>query len=350
MEEQKKKWLEQSGSNSNTTLGEIVISVDPDSWKGATQQEIDDAVKEQFGNDYNSNTKFTDIFDTVYENEINAWKQAEGYNELKAQIEQDNKKYAELADEITDITESSKVKPDNNGKSNAELFVEDQRLKQEKANAYYEEAVARFKEKKGFADQSLAEETTNVSDAFKTAYEQLKTDRLYSLISEDEYYTKLEQLLAKHNAYGVAAYNSYYKEIFDRQEDEQNKRINSTKEGMQKELSVVKTSLNDVISTYKKQYNDLLNEQKSYKDGLKSQLDLFSKKEDDESITYTMESLQDYKAAVENYTSSLKKLKDRGVSDDIISQIQSQGMEDGSHYASMLLKKSDKDLAELNET
>lgn len=328
-EEQKANFFDERIADPNTTYRELLIEYDP-TLKGESDEVLKQSLEEAFFEAYSAGADLDstvgEMANAVYEEQLAAIEDNLGINELEAQIEQYKNEYAELADEITNISESSKIKPDNNGKSNAELFVEDQRLKQEKANAYYEEAVARFKEKKGIADQSLAEETTDVSDAFKTAYEQLKTERLYSLISEDEYYTKLEQLLAEHNAYGVAAYNSYYKEIFDRQEDEQNKRINSTKEGMQKELSAVKASLNDVISTYKKQYNDLLNEQKNYKNGLKSQLDLFSKKEDDESITYTMESLDDYKAAVEKYTSSLKKLKDRGVSDDIISQIQSQGM------------------------
>lgn len=219
------------------------------------------------------------------------------------------------------------------------------------------------------ATEAIAANTENL----KTAWEQISHDYATGVISSDEelyqaklaawvkygdesnkdhwqYYEDIKGMEQSFAADSIRQAEEKQEELTQQAEQAQQERLQNLKDTQKQELSSVKSTLSDIVSTYKQQYNAVLSEQKSYTDGIRSQLDLFKKEETDDKITYSLENLADYKKAVSAYTSSIKKLKERGVNDALLSEIQDAGMEDGTAYAKILLSKSDEELKELNDT
>lgn len=344
-------------SGFDETLGETVSNL-----LGTTDiAHIEDWIDEQYGSEYNSKTKWSDVSDDVVNyligTDIEVFKNNEGYYVKQKAIEDQqkfiddyNQTYEDLASSInTSGGKAVDAVQSVNSASDAALLGFGTKQAEQISN-----------EKEQVIDE-IDNAAAEISDAFKAQYEQLQTDRIYGTKSEAEYYAALESLLDEYHAYGNSAYNSYYSDLFNYQksaeedlteqaEQAQQERLQNVKDAQKQELSSVKSTLSDIVSTYKQQYNAVLSEQKSYTDGIRSQLDLFKKEETDDKITYSLENLADYKKAVAAYTSSIKKLKERGVNDALISEIQDAGMEDGTAYAKILLSKSDEELKELNDT
>lgn len=344
-------------SGFDETLGETVSNL-----LGTTDiARIEDWIDEQYGSEYNSKTKWSDVSDDVVNyligTDIEVFKNNEGYYVKQKAIEDQqkfiddyNQTYEDLASSInTSGGKAVDAVQSVNSASDAALL------------GFGTKQADQINDEKEQVIDEIDNAAAEISEEFKAKYEQLQTDRIYGTKSEAEYYAALESLLDEYQAYGNSAYNSYYSDLFNYQksaeedlteqaEQAQQERLQNVKDAQKQELSSVKSTLSDIVSTYKQQYNAVLSEQKSYTDGIRSQLDLFKKEETDDKITYSLENLADYKKAVAAYTSSIKKLKERGVNDALISEIQDAGMEDGTAYAKILLSKSDEELKELNDT
>lgn len=209
-----------------------------------------------------------------------------------------------------------------------------------------------------------------VSDAFKTAYAALQASYYSGDISEADYYAGLERLLKDYHTKGLTAYNSYYKELMTYQnqqakaalsaqekadkekltaeEKAEKNRLTSYKKSQKEYLTAAKNSLNELVSTYKEKYSELEKRQKTYADKIKDGFDLFNKKETDDKIEYSIANVDDYMKKVEQFTSSVQKLRDRGADESLIDAIIGKGVEDGAVFASQLADMSDADFRKIN--
>lgn len=217
-----------------------------------------------------------------------------------------------------------------------------------------------------------AELENKVSDEFKAAYEELNMQQIYGEISEEEYYTKLGELLESYHAKGLSAYNKYYSEI-NTYRDKQNKAALKEQEEADKEalkakeeadkaalkeltksqkesISALKSSLNELAKTYQKKYDEIAKQQESYSQKLKSGLDIFQKEETDDKIIYSVANIKEYKKQVDEFTKSIQKLKDRKLNKDLLSEIMNMDMGDGLVYSQNLLAMSDEEFNDINST
>lgn len=217
-----------------------------------------------------------------------------------------------------------------------------------------------------------AELENKISDEFKAAYEELNMQQIYGEISEEEYYTKLGELLESYHAKGLSAYNKYYSEI-NNYRDKQNKTALKEQEEAEKaalkekekadkaalkqltksqkeSISALKSSLNELAKTYQKKYDEIAKQQESYSQKLKSGLDIFQKEETDDKIIYSVANIKEYKKQVDEFTKSVQKLKDRGLNKDLLNEIMNMDMEDGLVYSQNLLAMSDEEFNDINST
>lgn len=247
----------------------------------------------------------------------------------------------------------------------------------------YASSMARYYEQKGRQAEKEAdalarlnaknEELENkISDEFKAAYEELNMQQIYGEITEEEYYTKLGELLESYHAKGLSAYNKYYNEI-NTYREKQNKAALKEQEAADKEalkakekadkaalkqltksqkesISALKSSLNELAKTYQSKYNDILKQQESYASHLKSGLDIFQKEETDDKIIYSISNIKEYKKQVDEFTKSIQKLKDRNLNTDLLNEIMNMDMADGLVYSKNLLAMGDKEFNEINDT
>ncbi len=247
----------------------------------------------------------------------------------------------------------------------------------------YASSMARYYEQKGRQAEKEADALTRlnaknaelenkISDEFKAAYEELNMQQIYGEISEEEYYTKLGELLESYHAKGLSAYNKYYNEI-NTYREKQNKAALKAQEEADKEalkakekadkaalkqltksqkesISALKSSLNELAKTYQSKYNDILKQQESYASRLKSGLDIFQKEETDDKIIYSISNIKEYKKQVDEFTKSIQKLKDRNLNTDLLNEIMNMDMKDGLVYSKNLLAMGDKEFNEINDT
>lgn len=209
-----------------------------------------------------------------------------------------------------------------------------------------------------------------VSDAFKTAYAALQASYYSGDISEADYYAGLERLLNDYHTKGLTAYNSYCKELMTYQNQQakasktaqekaekeklaeektaEKNRLTSYKKSQKEYLTAAKNSLNKLVNTYREKYSELEKRQKTYADKIKDGFDLFNKKETDDKIEYSIANVDDYMKKVEQFTSSVQKLRDRGADESLIDAIIGKGVEDGAVFASQLADMSDADFRKIN--
>lgn len=241
----------------------------------------------------------------------------------------------------------------------------------ELAERYKKQSVKALKSAQKSAD-CIIDLENKVSDEFKDAYNDLNMQQVYGEISEEEYYTKLEDLLNSFHARGLSAYNKYYTEINSYQKKQNDKAVKeqekADKEALkakekadkaalkeltksQKEsISEVNKSLTELAKTYQKKYDEITKQQETYAKKLKSGLDIFQKKETDDKIIYSISNIKEYKKQVEEFTKTVQKLKNRGLNKDILSEIMDMDMSEGLMYGKNILAMSDSEFNDINDT
>lgn len=230
-----------------------------------------------------------------------------------------------------------------------------------------------------------AEERLNkVTDEFKEDYENLQMMLINGDISEgEEYFAALEDLLNKHNAKGLSAYNKYYKEIKDgrqkllddiaKEEEKQRKqeekdaekaekeaenaekkRVTAVKKAAKEEISEAKKTVSEIVKTYQSKMKEAEKLISTYKKKLLSVGDVFEteKKTDKFGNTLTSYKIADIDKQIkemEDYDAKMRRLKEQGAGDGLISELMSKDMAEGSKYADYISKLTDEQRDKLFE-
>lgn len=233
--------------------------------------------------------------------------------------------------------------------------------------------------------QEAEERLNKVTDEFKEDYENLQMMLINGDISEgEEYFAALEDLLNKHNAKGLSAYNKYYKEIKDgrqkllddiaKEEEKQRKqeekdaekaekeaenaekkRVTAVKKAAKEEISEAKKTVSEIVKTYQSKMKEAEKLISTYKKKLLSVGDVFEteKKTDKFGNMLTSYKIADVDKQIremEDYDAKMRKLKEQGAGDGLISELMSKDMAEGSKYADYISKLTDEQRDKLFES
>lgn len=141
----------------------------------------------------------------------------------------------------------------------------------------------------------------------------------------------------------------YYKDVYDMQQAEEKKQLDSLKDSMSDQVDTVKDSLNSILKAYKDSYKDIKDNIDSYKKKLLSVGEAFEVIENkDGSKTLKVNNLKEQMAEMRKYNDYIKKLRDEGASAGLIAELTSMDFADGSAFAKNLASLSEEDFAEIN--
>lgn len=222
------------------------------------------------------------------------------------------------------------------------------------------------------------------AEAYKKAREEIEYQRSVELISEEEFYNKLEELQTKYYKESSSEWKKIETEIFKGRKDIQSKAFEEQEERLKKAYEKGYTSLKEYITdTGKARDTHLKENSKAWEGSIKTMFDNISKveseklqetideyknfKDEVEKLQKEMEnklsdygdlmddegnlaSINDQIKAIEDYGKSLDKLKAKGISDSLLSEITSIGnIDDAMSYMDKLLLKSNTEFEKYNK-
>ena len=303
-----------------------------------------------------------DIFDQLgdaYAQRSAVQEQIDNINELISTEQKEMEEYESLFEEKNKLADTSAV----GGGSGTGSGVDSDKTDLEK----YEEKLQ--------TEEDLLEHSLKTRNITAEQYDQQLMEKLNSDLGFDNaeelkkdselYY----QLLEKHEDYIEDKKTADEKAAEDAREaaekaaEEQQKIADEANKEAQKELEnslkeqqkTIDKELDKIIKKYDEQYKQLENLQSDYKKKLMSiGGDLFSVEEienEDGSKTkkYIVNDLDKQLAAMQKYHSQIKKLKDQGASNELLSELFSLGDEDGKIFADKLSNMSEQEFSKINE-
>lgn len=234
--------------------------------------------------------------------------------------------------------------------SEADLYRQKAALLEKYGNAELQEHWKYYEDLYSY-QQDYAE--NSISLAEKAAEEQRKArddewnniSRVQSmgLISAEDAYRMQLAYIQKYCPEYSEEWYDYYKTIIDYQREAQRKQIDS-----------VKDSLSETVNEYKSAFSELESSVDSYKNRLLSVGDFVSidTQTDENGVkttTYSVENLQKQMNKMQKYHNYIKQLKDRGASQEILSELTSYDFDDGSFIAENFAKMSDAEFEKINK-
>lgn len=277
------------------------------------------------------------------------------YDENKA----DELKQNQL-DALAMVEEQEKVVADIEARMNA-LYTEQDKAEQEASRKTSSDYAAEYIEQmKSRNAQSFSEYSQWQADRFaefEEQYDQLKDAyEVGDIEGEEEYRQRLSALLSEYGNKNLDEFHDYYKELNKldnnfrknqesqakadakeaeaakkkRLDDEEKAREESLKnaESYYKELAqTAKSSADEQAKAYSDGLKEIEKEQTAFRDKMSSMSFM-----DDDKLANIDEQVQ----KVKQYRSDLDKLKEKGLSDDMIDSIRSMSLDDGSALAKQL--------------
>lgn len=191
------------------------------------------------------------------------------------------------------------------------------------------------------------ENDKEVVKVFKQMYEKLNYQREYSLISEDEYYVKLERLRDRYFAKGTQNWLKYTAEIYEYQKET----LKREKEGI--------ISLYDDISEYTAdKLGEVINKQANFAESLKKTGNLYNKNTiyfDDKTVTYySMHNMQEDIEKLKQYSRLMEEFSERadglGIDENIksgfLKELRDIDLESAIGFLTGIKNNNDKDVFE----
>lgn len=193
----------------------------------------------------------------------------------------------------------------------------------------------------------LAENSKEVVEAFKAMIEKLRYQRDFDIISEEEYYRKLEALRDRYFSAGSENWVKYTEEIYSYQ-----------KKTLEQEAETI-IGLYDEVSDYAEQrIDEVVKKQQKAAEKLYGTGQLFkvntvniNGKKD---VYYSLGDLEQDIELIRRYGSALDSLKNRAqqleisdsVMENIFAEIKNSDIDDGYNFMRALLNAEDKDFAQ----
>lgn len=227
-------------------------------------------------------------------------------------------------------------------------------------------------------------ESATETEQLQTAWADLQHKYATGVITSDEdLYAKKIELLKQYGDKSNADHNKYYEDIYSMEQgftDDSTKQAEDTakkeldvqeklttelqkakqkqldviKDSLKKQLSTAKDNITDTISAYKSEYATLYNSITDYKSKLLGVGDVFTvttekDKNGKDKTTYAVEDINKQIKDMEAYNADVKRLKEQGASQALISEVTGMGFEEGSNFANYLDNMSNEEFAKINE-
>ncbi|MCH5192990.1 MAG: hypothetical protein J1F11_03445 [Oscillospiraceae bacterium] len=193
-------------------------------------------------------------------------------------------------------------------------------------------------------DPSEDEETVeDVKDTMQELWDSVSMQESLGLISSEKAYNERLKLIRQYCPVYSDEWYSYYKTILDYQRDTLKEQVQSVQDG-----------LSDILSEYQKSFSEIEGLADKYKNRLLTVGTVFSietEKDDEgnETKTYTVENLTEQMNKMREYHKLIKELKERGVSEGVLSELTAFDMDDGMVFAENLANSSDAELEKISE-
>lgn len=228
--------------------------------------------------------------------------------------------------------------------------LEDQKkLNDDKLKADKEAAEKQIQEAKEAEEKRLKD----LQDSFDKEEKALDTRCKLGEITKTQYYDELEKLLAKYAAKGLDLWEEYGDNIKIARKEINDEITEQDRKDAEKSFSVWSDSINSIIDSHKKKYNELIANQDKLANSLANYGDLYTmvEKEIQKSDGTTektqkmkLENLDKQLSAMDKYSKSFDKLKNKKVSEGLLSEILSMDVEKGQEYMDLLNKMSASEL------
>lgn len=228
--------------------------------------------------------------------------------------------------------------------------LEDQKkLNDDKLKADKEAAEKQIQEAKEAEEKRLKD----LQDSFDKEEKALDTRCKLGEITKTQYYDELEKLLAKYAAKGLDLWEEYGDNIKIARKEINDKITEEDRKAAEKSFSTWSDSINSIIDKHKKKYDELIANQDKLANSLASYGDLYTmvEKEIQKSDGTTektqkmkLENLDKQLSAMDKYSKSFDKLKNKKVSEGLLSEILSMDVEKGQEYMDLLNKMSASEL------
>ena len=221
------------------------------------------------------------------------------------------------------------------------------------------DAQDKLNKEKASADKDAAEKhLKSLQDAFDKEEKALDTNCKLGISTESQYYDQLEALLNKYKAKGLDLWEEYGDDIKIARKKIADDLVKSDKEAAERSFSAWSDSINSIIDAHKTEYDSIIANQDKLASSLSSYGDLYKmvseevKKADGTTETaqkMQLENMDKQLASVEKFGRSVEKLKKRGLSQGLISEIVSMDTEKGQEYMNLLTKLSDTQLKKYSD-
>ena len=255
---------------------------------------------------------------------------------------------------------------------------EKQKAEQQRKNT--EAALAAIREQKEKTQKAVDDNTADLA----AAWEQINHDYATGVISsEEELYAKKLEIWRLYGDESNKDHWQYYEdikgmeqnfaadsirqaeEIAKKQQEaqekltaeikaEKQKQLDIIKDNLKKQLSAAKESINQTISAYKSQWDTVNGYADDYKSKLLDVGDVFTvttetDEQGNEKTTYAVENMEKQIKAMQDYNADIKRLKEQGASQALLSEVTGMGFEQGSNFADYLDDMSNEEFAKINE-
>ena len=222
------------------------------------------------------------------------------------------------------------------------------------------DAQDKLNKEKASADKDAADKhIKTLQDAFDKEEKALDTNCKLGIITETQYYDQLEALLNEYKAKGLDLWEEYGDDIKIARKKIADDLVKSDKEAAERSFSAWSDSINSIIDAHKTEYDSIIANQDKLASSLSSYGDLYKmiseevKKADGTTETaqkMQLENMDKQLASVEKFGTSVEKLKKRGLSQGLISEIVAMDTEKGQEYMNLLTKLSDSELKKYSDS
>jgi len=174
------------------------------------------------------------------------------------------------------------------------------------------------------------------------------------LITSEQAYQKRKEWIEKYCPEYSDEWYSYYKTVYDYEQEFSEKQLADRKAHLNEELEAVKSNVNDILSEYKSAYSEIESNIAAYKSKLLgvagSIFEVTETENEDGSKTKTFK-VNDIKAQIETmkkYHAALLQMRDGGAPQSLLAEMMELDPDDGLQMAEYILGSGDlEDLSEL---
>lgn len=196
-------------------------------------------------------------------------------------------------------------------------------------------------------EQQEAEEA-RINDSITALKDHLEADKNYT---EEMYYNDLEALIGTLDKESEL-YKKFNSEILKGRRklaDEDEKKL------LDEQNKIVEDGLSEILKTYEKAFDDLEKKRESYRKKLMSvggdlfSVDTVKDKNGKEKTVYTVNNLNEQLKKMREFHSQVSKLKERGASESLLSELFALDDKDAAQFSKYLSGMSSAEFAQINE-